>query len=195
MKTNSPYSASMTGCGFAINEFNAVLPLFLDPNAEELIREEIRENRYLMMNSENTRKRCISEFKQRFNAVPRSFWEYYLNISDEDKRITLLYSILCAYQILKDLHLNVVQSQWLSIEKTLSKDNLMMELYNISSKDAFVDSWSDVTKNKIVSWYQTVLVQVGILQRSNSRLQTVHIKDDSWFHNEGEKWFLEACLT
>ena len=54
MKTNkSPYSASMTGCGLVFNEFNAVLPLLMEPNGKDLLKNEVRENRYLMMNSEN----------------------------------------------------------------------------------------------------------------------------------------------
>lgn len=190
----SPYSASLTGCGFVFNEFNAVLPLLMDPNGKELLKEEVRENRYLMMNSENTRKRCASELQKRYNAVPFSFWEYYINLSEEDKRIALLYSLLNAYQILKELHQNVVQQQWFSIEKTLSGNNLMMELYNISARDEFVDSWTEKTKEKIASWYQTVLIQVGILSRQNQKLAPVHLSDDSWFRDNGEMWFLEACL-
>ena len=190
----SPYSASMTGCGLVFNEFNAVLPLLMEPNGKDLLKNEVRENRYLMMNSENTRKRCASELQKRYDAVPVSFWEYYTNLSEEDKRIALLYSLLKAYLVLKELHQNVVQRQWLSIERTLTSDNLMMELYNISSRDEFVDSWSDKTKEKIVSWYQTVLIQVGILSRQDHKLTSVKLMDDSWFKENGESWFLDACL-
>lgn len=193
-KTKSKYSASMTGCGFVFNEFNAVLPLLMEPNGKELIKEEVRENRYLMMNSENTRKRCVSELQKRYNAVPYSFWEYYINLSEDDKRVALLYSLLCAYQLLKDLHVNVVQSRWLSIEKTLNAEDLMMEVYNIASRDEFVDSWSEETYAKIVSWYQTVLVQVGMLSRSTKKLSPVYISDYSWFRDNNENWFIEACL-
>lgn len=193
-KTKSKYSASMTGCGFVFNEFNAVLPLLMEPDGKELIKEEVRENRYLMMNSENTRKRCVSELQKRYNAVPYSFWEYYINLSEDDKRVALLYSLLCAYQLLKDLHVNVVQSRWLSIEKTLNAEDLMMEVYNIASRDEFVDSWSEETYAKIVSWYQTVLVQVGMLSRSTKKLSPVYISDYSWFRDNNENWFIEACL-
>ena len=194
MKTNSPYSASMTGCGFVFNEFNAILPLLMEPNGKDLLKNEIRDNHYMMMNSENTRKRCASELQKRYDAVPVSFWEYYMNLSEEDKRIALLYSLLCAYLILKELHQNVVQQQWLSLERTLTGDNLMMELYNISSRDEFVDSWSDKTKVKIVSWYQTVLIQVGILSRQDHKLRSVKLVDDSWFRDNDESWFFDACL-
>ena len=193
-RTKSKYSASMTGCGFVFNEFNSVLPLLMSSNSKELMKQEVINNQYLMMNSENTRKRCVSELQKRFAAVPESFWQYYMNLNDEDKRIALLYSLLKAYAILKDLHQNVVQPQWNSIDKTLNGDNLLVEIYNIASSDEFVDSWSEQTKQKIVSWYQTVLFQVGMLSRADQRLRQVRLVDDTWFHEEGETWFLEACL-
>lgn len=193
-KIKSKYSASMTGCGFVFNEFNSVLPLLMSSNSKELIKQEVINNQYLMMNSENTRKRCVSELKKRFAAVPESFWQYYMNLNDEDKRIALLYSLLKAYAILKDLHQNVVQPQWNSIDKTLNGDNLLVEIYNIASSDEFVDSWSEETKQKIVSWYQTVLFQVGMLSQDDQRLRQVQLADDTWFRKEGETWFLEACL-
>ena len=193
-KIKSKYSASMTGCGFVFNEFNSVLPLLMSSNSKELIKQEVINNQYLMMNSENTRKRCVSELQKRFAAVPESFWQYYMNLTDEDKRIALLYSLLKAYAVLKDLHQNVVQPQWNSIDKTLNGDNLLVEIYNIASGDEFVDSWSEQTKQKIVSWYQTVLFQVGMLSRADQRLRQVRLVDDTWFHEEGETWFLEACL-
>ena len=193
-KTKSKYSASMTGCGFVFNEFNSVLPLLMSSNNKELMKQEVINNQYLMMNSENTRKRCVSELQKRYSAVPESFWQYYMNLTDEDKRIALLYSLLKAYAILKDLHQNVVQPQWNSIDKTLNGDNLLVEIYNIASGDVFVDSWSEQTKQKIVSWYQTVLFQVGMLSRADQRLRQVRLIDDTWFHEEGETWFLEACL-
>lgn len=193
-KIKSKYSASMTGCGFVFNEFNSVLPLLMSSNSKELIKQEVINNQYLMMNSENTRKRCVSELQKRFAAVPESFWQYYMNLNDEDKRIALLYSLLKAYAILKDLHQNVVQPQWNSIDKTLNGDNLLVEIYNIASSDEFVDSWSEQTKQKIVSWYQTVLFQVGMLSRADQRLRQVRLIDATWFHEEGETWFLEACL-
>lgn len=176
------------------NEFNAVLPLLMAPNGNELIKEEVRENRYLMMNSENTRKRCVSELQKRYNAVPRSFWEYYVTLSEEDQRIALLYSLQKAYLVLRELHENVVVKRWFSIDKTLRAQDLMMEIYNIASRDEFVDSWSEETYAKIVSWYQTVLVQVGILSRTGHKLSPVHFTNDSWFRQNGEIWFLDACL-
>ena len=194
LKKNSPYSASMTGCGFVFSEFTSLVPLMLEPNANHLIQDEIRNNNLLMMNSELTRKRAMSELQKRFNAVPRSFWEYYLALSEEDQHIALLYPILQAYAVAKALHLNVVVPQWHSAAQSIDNDLLMMELYNLSAQDPFVDSWSDATKKKIASWYQTILVQAGMLVRANQKLNPVRLYDCSWFAQQNEEWFLDACL-
>ena len=103
MKTNkSPYSASMTGCGLVFNEFNAVLPLLMEPNGKDLLKNEVRDNRYLMMNSENTRKRCASELQKRYDAVPASFWVDYQSMSEQDQTIALFFVILKTYKICFD---------------------------------------------------------------------------------------------
>ena len=194
LKKNSPYSASMTGCGFVFSDFTSLVPLMLEPNANLLIQDEIRNNNLLMMNSELTRKRAMSELQKRFNAVLRNFWEYYLALNDDDKHIALLYPILQAYAVAKDLHQKVVISQWHSAGQSIDNDMLMMELYNLSAQDPFVDSWSEATKKKIASWYLTILVQVGMLDRINQKLKPVHLYDCSWFAQQNEEWFLEACL-
>lgn len=43
----------------------------------------------------------------------------------------------------------------------------MMEFNEIASKDEFIDSWSDNTKDKVASAYLTILRKVGMLDNSN----------------------------
>lgn len=150
MKTASPYSASITGGGFLFNETNALLPLLLDENAAELIKEEVLNNNILHINSEKSRKRNVSEIKRRFEALPRTFWYDYMEMSEEDKRITLFFVLLKTYKILFDFHANVAMRRWRSASQDISIDDLMMEFNSISAKDEFVDSWSDATKRKLL---------------------------------------------
>lgn len=72
-KYNSPYSASVTGCGYMLDEMNNILPLLMSPEQDALLKKEIIENKYLMMNTENTRKRAVAEFRLRYNSVPPAF--------------------------------------------------------------------------------------------------------------------------
>ena len=50
-KDKSPYSAAFTGCSFMMYEMNRMLPLFLAENSDEVIRQEIEDNRVLMFNT------------------------------------------------------------------------------------------------------------------------------------------------
>lgn len=194
MKKNSPYSASLTGCGFCYAEFTRLIPWLMQGDAKQQMKDEVRENRYLMMNSESTRKRAASELLKRYEALPADFWNYYLSLEEKDQKIALLYALLKAYPILEYIHREVVMPQYRSIQQSLTGDDIVMCLYNLGCQDAFVDSWTEQTKNKIASWYQTVLSQAGILNRDNQQLQSVQLSDASWFISNGKGRFLEYCL-
>lgn len=193
MKTASPYSASITGGGFLFNETNALLPLLLDENAAELIKEEVLNNNILHINSEKSRKRNVSEIKRRFEALPRTFWYDYMEMSEEDKRITLFFVLLKTYKILFDFHANVAMRRWRSASQDISIDDLMMEFNSISAKDEFVDSWSDATKKKVASAYLSILRHVNMLD-SDDRLQALRPQNIDFYFEIGEPWFLDACL-
>ncbi|MDE5850782.1 MAG: DUF1819 family protein, partial [Muribaculaceae bacterium] len=157
MRHTSPYSASITGGGFLFNETNALLPLLLDENAAALIKDEVLNNNILHINSEKSRKRNVAEIKRRFDAVPRAFWNDYLNMDEENKRIALFFVLLKTYKILFDFHANVTMRRWRSASQDISIDDLFMEFNSISAKDEFVDSWSESTKKKVASGYMSIL--------------------------------------
>ena len=69
----------------------------------------------------------------------------------------------------------------------------MMEFNEIASKDEFVDSWSDNTKDKVASAYLTILRKVGMLDNSN-HLNAISCSKFTYYLGKGQPWFLEACL-
>lgn len=190
------YTASLTGCGFMFNEMKAILPLFLSDYAESLIKQEITENNLLLIKSETSRKRAVSEFRRRFNAVPRSFWEWFNTVSETTQMFAMFYVNLKTYRILFDFQINVVLSNWNGISQSVTYNDVLSELYQISASDEFVDSWSEETKNKVVSWFVTLLVKVGLLNKKTSQLSSPLINEEefAYFLKINEAWFLEACL-
>lgn len=190
------YTASLTGCGFMFNEMKAILPLFLSDDAESLIKQEITENNLLLIKSETSRKRAVSEFRRRFNAVPRSFWEWFNTVSETTQMFAMFYVNLKTYRILFDFQINVVLSNWNGISQSVTYNDVLSELYQISASDEFVDSWSEETKNKVVSWFVTLLVKVGLLNKKTSQLSSPLINEEefAYFLKINEAWFLEACL-
>lgn len=178
------------------NEMKAILPLFLSDDAESLIKQEITENNLLLIKSETSRKRAVSEFRRRFNAVPRSFWEWFNTVSETTQLFAMFYVNLKTYRILFDFQINVVLSNWNGISQSVTYNDVLSELYQISASDEFVDSWSEETKNKVVSWFVTLLVKVGLLNKKTSQLSSPLINEEefAYFLKINEAWFLEACL-
>ncbi len=192
-KNNSPYTAALTGGGFLFEETIALLPLLQAENSEELLQEEKVNNNLLHINAETARSRNINEIKRRYQAMPTSFWNDFKEMSDNDKIVALFYVILKTYKICFDFHVNVTMRKWNSISKSIDKEDLMMEFNEISSKDEFVDSWSDSTKGKVASTYLTILRRVGMLT-SDYRLHSLTCSNYDYYLANGEPWFLEACL-
>lgn len=195
MKTKSPYSAALTGGGFLYDETNILLPLLMSEDSEALLKKEKLENNLLRINRETSRDRAISEVKRRYKAMPRRFWEDYIQMSEQSKKIALFYVILKTYKICFDFHINVTRNKWQSISRSVTKDDLLMEFNEIGSRDEFVDSWTDNTRNKVASAYLSILRKVGMLDDENQ----LHAVIDSteamaYYIRIGEQWFLEACL-
>jgi hypothetical protein len=190
------YTASMTGCGFMHSEMTAMLPLLLAPDADALIKQEITENNILLIKSESSRKRAVAEFRRRFNAVPREFWEWYNTVSENTQLFAMFFVNLKAYRILFDFQVNVVVNNWNGISQSVSYNDILSEMYQISANDDFVDSWSDETKNKVVSWFITMISKVGLLDKKTSQLSSPIINEEefAYFLKINEAWFLDACL-
>lgn len=190
------YTAAMTGCGFMHTEMKAMLPLLLSPDADVLIKQEIAENNILLIKSEVSRKRAVAEFKRRFNAVPRSFWEWYDSVSESTQKWAMFFVLLKTYRIFFDFQINVVVNNWSGITQSVTYNDVLSEIYQVSANNDFVDSWSDETKNKVVSSFITLLRKVGLLDANTSQLFSPQVNEEefAYFLKINEAWFLEACL-
>lgn len=156
-KNGSKYNAGLTGCRFCLDEMNRVLPLLLSEDSEALIAAELKNNEYLLIRTESSRSRTMSELRRRFNAMSVDFWEYYQTLCEESQRAAMLYVVLKTYQIAMDFHLNVTVNKWKSVEQSVRVDDLMIEFNDIACKDEFVDSWSDITRKKVASSYYNTI--------------------------------------
>lgn len=178
-----------------IDEMTAVLPLLMSDNADALLRDEKINNRLLKINTEQTRKKAITEFKRRYKAMPLSFWKDYLDMSPQAQNIAMFFVVLKAYRICFDFQVNVVIKKWNSVSQSVTFNDVYMQMMEIAADDPFVDSWSDATKRKVVGSYLTILRKVGILDDSDA-LHPVSLPDTdfAFYLTIGEPWFLEACL-
>ena len=178
-------------------EMNRMLPLFLADNSEELLLQEMENNQVLLLNSQTSRKKYIRELKRRFEAVPRTFWLEYQNMSEAAQRLAIFYVLLSTYRLVLDFHLNVTVKKWNSVDPHVYLDDVAMELSQIAADDTFVDSWSDNTKNRVVSAYLTFIDQAGLFDRKSFELhKAIGVTDNeyAYYVQIGQEWFLEACL-
>ena len=186
----------MTGCSFMHNEMKAMLPLLLSPDADTLLKKEISENNILLIKSESSRKKAVLEFKRRFNAVPREFWEWFATVSESTQLWAMFFVNLKTYRIFFDFQVNVVLNNWNGISRTVTYNDILSEFYQISASNAFVDSWSKETKDRITSSFITLLRKVGLLDAKTSELRSPEVNEEefAYFLKINEAWFLDACL-
>ena len=192
-KMNSPYTAAITGGGFLLNETLALLPLLQSTDRGERLKDEQLNNHVLMINAEASRKRAIAEISRRYDVMPPAFWQDFLAMTSAEQPIALFFVLLKTYKILFDFHVNVTIRRWNSVAKSVNKEDILMELNEISARDAFVDSWSEATKSKVISAYLSILRKIGMLDRDN-QLQMPDCTNCPYYLQIGEPWFLEACL-
>lgn len=192
----SPYSASFTAGSLLYKETTALLPLLLSNDAEMLIKEEIKQNNILRINSESSRKRTISEVVKRISFADASFRIFYANRSETEQKLLLFYLCLKVYKLMFDFHFNVTLSQWNSSVQEVKSYLYQMELNKISGKDETVENWKELTKKKAVSSYLKILKDIQMIGAGNFTLKAIVAEDDFfyWFIKQQELWFLDACL-
>ena len=186
-KSNSPYTAAITGGGFLLEETKVLLPLLQSPDRIALLKDERVNNRLLKINAETSRKRAMAEIERRYDAMPPTFWNDFLQMDEEDQKAALFFVILKTYKICFDFHINVTLRKWNSISKSLVYDDIEMEFNEVSARDVFVDSWSDKTKRKVASSYLTVLRKVGILDKDDN-LHPLSASNFDYYIINGEQW-------
>lgn len=193
-KGNSSYSASFTVGSLLHRETSVLLPLLQSEHAESLIREEIKTNKLLHVNSESARKRIIFEIIKRTKSVEQSIWGLFANLTEEEQKVLLFYICLKTYNLIFDFHFNVTVKQWYSSSQIIEPYFYQMELEEIAIRDEQVDKWTDTTKHKTISVYLLMLKEIKML--NNSSLRPIKLGEAFWhfFVKHGELWFLDACL-
>lgn len=193
---NSPYSSSLTGGGFLQDEFDRILPLMLSPDSDALLRREAESNALLQINSMNTRKRALSELKKRFAACSPEFWVHYRGLDGKARQLAYFFVLLRTYRILFDLHLRVTVKRWMAADDSVSPEALRQEFAEIAANDDFVGSWTELTIKKVQGTYLSILRKVGFLEGMSDVLHqpSLNAEDFRYYLENGEGWFLEACL-
>ena len=193
---NSPYSASFTGAAMLFNEMNVAVQELLKDDSPETIKRLRTDPDLIQIKAARSRERVTAEFVKRFRAVPKSFWERYVTLTESEQRLALLYVILKTYRLLFEFQINLVLPKYNSPDRMLTKNDIQMSLSELATKDAFVDSWSDETRDRLSSQYLAILRQGGLINETTKELQEPALPEEDFLYyiQIGEIWFLQACL-
>lgn len=194
-KQKTRYSASFTAGSLLHKETTVLLPLIQSDQREENIRQEIKNNQYLKINSESARKRTVAEIIKRVQNTDHVFWTRYEESTIEEQKMMLFYLCLKTYTLMFDFHFNVTLKQWNSSSRNVDPYFYQMEIEEIASHDEIVYNWTDITKQKTISVYMRILRDIKLINRQNE-LQQVNMNDNFWhyFVNSRGLWFLDAAL-
>ena len=195
-RNQSPYSASFTAAALMHSETNAVLPHLLEDDSYQTVKMIENSLEILPIKSVSARERVTLEMVKRYRAVPHTFWEDYQSMPEDHQRLALFYVILKTYRLIFEFQVNVAIKKFNSANNTLKIDDLLMEFYDIGSRDSFVEGWTDNTKKKCIQSYLAILKQVGLLNPDTAELQRVSIPSAAFipYVRLGEHWFLQACF-
>lgn len=188
------YTASFTAGGILFNEFEAILPYFKKKELRELLRSEIKENRYLKINTESGRKRITQEINKRAGGINDGFWIFYRSRNPEEKKLLLFYLCIKCYQLIWDFHFKVTIPGYWAYHYQVEDFAYKMYLDELGSKDEEVHEWSETTRKKCITNYLRMLKESGLVV--SRKIQKPDIQDEfyCYFIRENESWALNAFL-
>lgn len=195
-KKSSPYSASFTGATMMYNEMNIIIRMLLENDSPETVKKLKTDAQYLLIKSSTSRERVTIELVKRFRTMPVSFWQEYLTLGEKQQRLALFFVILKTYNILFEFQVNLAISKYNSIDRVLTKNDAYAALSEIATRDEFVDSWTDETRDRVASHYVTMVKQAGLSDEKTGELKTPDVEDKDLlpYIKTGDVWFLQACF-
>jgi hypothetical protein len=186
-------ATSATG-GLFQREINALLPLLLAANSQELLAKEVKENNLLQINAQSTRSKVVGEIKKRVSAAFDGFWDIYSIASKQQQALMLFYLVLKTKALLFDFHFEVTIPAWKGSTQEFEPYNYQMKIDEIGNEHENVRQYTESTRQQILKIYKRMLKEAGFLREN--KLNKPVVPGDFFFPfiRIGETWFLEGCF-
>ncbi len=188
------YSASYTGGGLLFEVTEALYPIIINKDADTLLFQEARENKFMKINSESSRIRIVQEIKNRSRHSNECFWSFYQSSNEKEKRLLLFYLCLKTYNLIYDFHFNVTVPKALALEMNIDTYKYQMRLDEIASTNCKVAKWSATTLKKVITSYVFMLEGAGLSTGSVFNKADVTPSFYCYFVKVGDLWALDAFL-
>ena len=78
MPNKTKFDANFTAGGIFFNEFSNLRYYLLDENFEEIVRNDVEENKILAIKTLSARKRVVSEIIRRHKLMTTDFWNNFI---------------------------------------------------------------------------------------------------------------------
>jgi hypothetical protein len=186
------YNASYTGAGLLFYETESLYPLLIKSNADSLLRREVKENKYLKINSESSRQRVSQEIRKRIQFTDQGFWSFYHLSNEKEKRLLLFYLAMKAYKMVYDFHFNVTVPRFLSLELEIDLYKYRMRLEEIASVEENVAGWSEETWEKLITRYVYMLETAGLSIANRLTKPDIPAHFYCYFVEKEEYWVLDS---
>lgn len=186
------YSAAFTGAGLMFPEMESLYPVLIQSNAIDLLWQEVKENRFLKINSESSRKRVLQEIRKRYQYTDAGFWKFYYACGEKERRLLLFYVVMKTYRIVYDFHFNVTVPRFLALETEIDAYRYKMRLDEIASAHDNVAEWTEDTREKIITRYIFMLETAGLSNGNQLQIPDVLPEFYCFFIGKREFWALDA---
>lgn len=194
IERNLKYNGTFSANGVLFNETIRLVDVLKSEEVDVGLAKDIKENKLLQINSEETRGRAIREIRKRNRFAETGFWEDFSLHTEKEQRILFFYLCLKTYRILFDLHFLVTVKRY-HIDSTMPETfYYKMATDELASENKTVAAWSETTLTKTLSNYRSLLRVSGLLK--GDQLSTPYVAVSFWdqFKVKNEFWFLEACF-
>ena len=92
--TSSIYSASFTAASMMFNETLVVVRMLLEENSPATKKKLKEDAQYLRIQATSSRERVTIELSKRFDTMPRSYWENFLALPEDQQKFALFFVML-----------------------------------------------------------------------------------------------------
>lgn len=178
------------------DETIVVVRMLLADNSDKTIVRLREDVGLLKIRSAKSRTTVTREIVKRFNAMPTAFWTTFLTLPEPEQRLALFFVLLKTYPLLFHLQTSLALPKYGSIDRQLSSRDVLLALEELGAADPLVDSWTDLSKQKIASTFVTMLRQAGLIDPQSGELAPAQVSDDAFipYVRSGELWFLQVCF-
>lgn len=165
------YNGGLTREQFLFNEARIVAKLKLENKSEDEIINEVCTNNLFQYPTERMIRNLVQVCLKRIDELGNmNLVNILANGSYESAKQVNFYALLKKELLLREFMMEVVADKFRYKEYTFSKSDVLTFLHRLQEQDDAVASWSDLTIQKIRQVIVKMMVEVGYLNKHDSKI-------------------------